>query len=62
MGIKIHSRNNKLTSEREALGFELLQDRKRDATVRLLLKILSSDIHSSLKDSLDHSKRTSLCM
>ena len=32
-----------VTSEREALGLELLQDRRKDARVKLLLELLSSD-------------------
>ena len=34
-----------VTSEREAHGLELLQDRRKDARVKLLLKTLSSDTH-----------------
>ena len=39
-----------VTSEREALGLELLQDRRK---VKLLLKILSSDTHSPLAGNFD---------
>ena len=35
-----------VTSQREALGLELLQDRRKDARVKLLLKILSSVTNS----------------
>ena len=43
-----------VTSEREALGLELLQDRRKDARVKLLLKILSSDTHSPLADNFNN--------
>ena len=43
-----------VTSEREELGLELLQDRRKDARVKLLLKILSSDTHSPLADNFNN--------
>ena len=43
-----------LTSEREALGLEFLKDRRKDARVKLLLKILSSDTHSPLADNFNN--------
>ena len=41
-----------VTSQREALGLELLQNRRKDLRVKLLLKILSSDTHFPLADKL----------
>ena len=40
-----------VTSEKESFGWELLQDRREDARVKLLLKILSSDTHAPLADN-----------
>ena len=41
-----------VTSQREALGLKLLQNRRKDLRVKLLLKILSSDTHFPLADKL----------
>ena len=43
-----------VTSEREALGLEVLQDRRKDARVKLSLKILSSDTNSPLADNFNN--------
>ena len=43
-----------VTSEREALGLELLENRRKDARVKLLLKILSSDTHFPLADNFNN--------
>ena len=41
-------------SEREAFGLDLLQDRRKDARVKLLLKTLSSDTNSPLADNFNN--------
>ena len=44
-----------VTSEREALGLKLLQDRRKDASVKLLLEILSCDTtHSPLANNFNN--------
>ena len=55
---KINARSMSLKNstsffEQETLGLDLLQDRRRDAKVRLFHKILSDDTHSSVKESFD---------
>ena len=43
-----------VTSEREALGLEITQDRRNDARVKPLLKILSRDTNSPLADKFNN--------
>ena len=51
-----------VTSEREALGLELWQNRRKDARVKLLLKILSGNTNSHLVDNFNNitSQQTAL--
>ena len=41
-------------SYKEALGLELLQDRSKDAKVKILLKILPSDTNSPVADNFNN--------